>query len=385
MSDLISIIVPVYNALPYLDQCIRSILGQTFRNIEIILVDDGSTDGSGQLCDLFQQMDRRIRVLHQKNNGSVSARKVGLKIANGNYIGFVDADDYIEADMFDRLSSIMKEFDVDFVHSGMITDDKKICNYEEGIVELTVIDRAEYINTHVFMPQTISYALWSKLFKSEIIKEAYMQLPDEQSFGEDLLCLCSYIMKSRRFYMMKDAFYHYRVYDGSLSHMEWMELCIEESKLYSQIISFMKRNGLVSKCGESVKERYKRRIVQAMTADSSNGIRALHYLMPDSVIQNLKGKKVVLYGAGAVGKDFYSQITRENDCELIAWVDGKHYGRINLIEVERPEILKSVEYDIILLAVNDERIASDIKQELMVMGIRDIESKILWEKPVSVW
>ena len=385
MSDLISIIVPVYNAGSYLEQCVRSILGQTVQHIEILLVDDGSTDGSAQLCDAFQQMDKRIQVLHQRNGGSVSARKTGLKMAKGKYIGFVDADDYIEAEMFERLSSIMNEVDVDFVHSGMIIDDRKICNYEEGVVELSARDKAEYMSQNVFLPQTISYALWSKLFKAELIKEAYMHLPDEQSYGEDLLCLCSYILKSSRFYMMKDAFYHYRVYDGSLSHMDWVGLCIEESKLYSQIMSFMKRKGLISKCGESVKERYKRRILQAMTTDPSHGIRALHYLMPDSVIQNLKGKKVIIYGAGRVGKDFYSQMTRENDCELVAWVDGKHYGTINLIEVEQPEILRRKGYDIILLAVNDEQMASDIKQGLMAMGIKDIESKILWEKPVSVW
>ena len=83
MSDLISIIVPVYNAGSYLEQCVRSILGQTVQHIEILLVDDGSTDGSAQLCDAFQQMDKRIQVLHQRNGGSVSARKTGLKMAKG--------------------------------------------------------------------------------------------------------------------------------------------------------------------------------------------------------------------------------------------------------------------------------------------------------------
>lgn len=385
MLDLISIIVPVYNASAYLDQCIKSILKQTIQHIEIILVDDGSTDSSGLLCDVYQQMDRRIRVLHQNNGGSVSARKAGLNIANGKYIGFVDSDDYIEADMYQRLYSKIKEYQVDFVHSGMITGNEKICNYEEGVVELSAIDKAEFISKNLFLSQTMSYSLWSKLFKAELIKDAFMCLPNEQSYGEDLLCLCSYILKCNRFYMLKEAFYHYRIHDGSLSHRDWLELGIEEAKLYSHIMQFLKVNGLLNICGDSVKKRYKRRILQAMEIDPSNGIEVLHYLLPNSYIEKIKGKKVVLYGAGAVGKDFYGQIVRENSCVLAAWVDGNNIGNLYLITVERPEILKSIDFDIIILAVYDENTAEMMKNELRVMGIENLESKVLWMKPDRVW
>ena len=102
-TPLISIIVPVYNIKEYLPRCVSSLQAQTYPNIEILLLDDGSTDGTGALCDSFLEKDRRIRVFHKKNGGSSSARNLGLTKASGEYIGFVDSDDYVEPDMYRHL------------------------------------------------------------------------------------------------------------------------------------------------------------------------------------------------------------------------------------------------------------------------------------------
>ena len=101
----ISVIIPVYNVCNYLDRCIQSVLTQTYKDLEIILVDDGSTDESGKLCDIYKERDERIIVIHQKNQGVSCARNAGINIASGEYIGFVDADDYIEKNMYEELSS----------------------------------------------------------------------------------------------------------------------------------------------------------------------------------------------------------------------------------------------------------------------------------------
>ena len=100
---LISIIVPVYNVKNYLEKCLQSICGQTYKNLEIILIDDGSSDGSGELCDLFAQRDGRIKVIHQTNAGQSAARNRGLAVAQGELLGFVDSDDWIEPDMYEFL------------------------------------------------------------------------------------------------------------------------------------------------------------------------------------------------------------------------------------------------------------------------------------------
>lgn len=109
MEPLLSIIVPVYNIKEYLPRCVASICAQTYRNLEILLVDDGSTDGTGELCDELAGKDTRIKVFHKKNGGSSSARNLGISKANGEFLGFVDSDDYIEPDMYEKLLHVLKE------------------------------------------------------------------------------------------------------------------------------------------------------------------------------------------------------------------------------------------------------------------------------------
>ena len=105
MKELISVIVPVYNVEKYLDNCVQSILRQSYTNLEIILIDDGSTDKSSQLCDEYSQKDKRIKVIHKKNGGQSDARNVGITVATGKYIAFVDSDDYIDEQFLDCLLS----------------------------------------------------------------------------------------------------------------------------------------------------------------------------------------------------------------------------------------------------------------------------------------
>ena len=112
-KGLISVIVPVYNVRKYIEKCIYSIINQTYKNLEIIIIDDGSTDGSETLCDKFKDKDQRVIVLHQKNSGQSRARNKGLEIASGEYIGFVDADDWIDNDFFEKLIEKSEKEDLD--------------------------------------------------------------------------------------------------------------------------------------------------------------------------------------------------------------------------------------------------------------------------------
>lgn len=112
-TPLITVIVPIYNIMEYLPRCVRSITAQTYGNLEILLIDDGSTDGTGELCDRLGTEDDRIRVFHKENGGSSSARNLGLRHATGKYVGFVDSDDYIEPDMYERLLGAMMDYDVE--------------------------------------------------------------------------------------------------------------------------------------------------------------------------------------------------------------------------------------------------------------------------------
>ena len=116
----ISIIIPIYNVREYLAKCIESVINQTYQDIEIICVDDGSTDGSYEICEYYKKKDSRIKVVHKINEGIVSARQTGLKIANGEYVGFVDGDDWIDEKMYESMIRTMEKSNVDMVETGVI-------------------------------------------------------------------------------------------------------------------------------------------------------------------------------------------------------------------------------------------------------------------------
>ncbi len=116
MNQLISIIITVYNADTFLDRCLNSIINQTYRNLEIVLIDDGSTDGSGGICDAWESKDPRIKVLHTSNQGIAAARNCGLHIAHGDYIGFADPDDWVEPDMFEKLAGSLEQYPVSSIY-----------------------------------------------------------------------------------------------------------------------------------------------------------------------------------------------------------------------------------------------------------------------------
>ena len=119
---MISVIVPIYNIASYLRRCVESLLSQTFSDLEILLVDDGSTDGSGALCEEYRKKDGRIRVIHKENGGLVSARKAGLRAAGGAYIAYVDGDDFVEPDMYERMYAELVKQAVDVVMCGRFED-----------------------------------------------------------------------------------------------------------------------------------------------------------------------------------------------------------------------------------------------------------------------
>jgi glycosyltransferase involved in cell wall biosynthesis len=191
-KSLISIIVPVYNTLPYLEKCVNSLLVQTHSNLEIILVDDGSTDGSSQLCDDLAAKDERIKVFHKQNGGVSSARNAGLAKATGNYIGFVDSDDWVEPDMYAILLELIQK------NNAQIAG----CNFNYIQNNIYVADIKTINKTSVFtLQQTVKndmahrgIYLWNKLFDKEILHG--LQFDESITFGEDMLFCFNAILKA---------------------------------------------------------------------------------------------------------------------------------------------------------------------------------------------
>lgn len=167
---LISIIIPVYKVEKYLEKCIQSVINQTYENLQIILVDDGSPDNCGKICDEYAKKDHRIEVIHKSNGGLSDARNKGLEIAKGEYIGFVDSDDYIEADMYEVLYNLLKQYNADVSICNFYTVSQEkiaIKNADNGIKEYTRIE----ILKEILLDNNIQSYAWNKLYKKELFDE----------------------------------------------------------------------------------------------------------------------------------------------------------------------------------------------------------------------
>lgn len=169
-KDLISVIVPVYKVEKYLEKCIESVLKQTYTNLQIILVDDGSPDNCGKICDEYAKKDSRIEVIHKANGGLSDARNVGISKAKGRYIGFVDSDDYIKEDMYEILLNLIKKYDADVSICNLydvIDGNECIRNKENGIREYSRLD----ILKKVLLDKNIQSYAWNKLYEKELFDE----------------------------------------------------------------------------------------------------------------------------------------------------------------------------------------------------------------------
>lgn len=224
----VSVIVPVYNVEKYLDRCMESLLNQTLKDIEIIMVDDGSPDNCPKMCDEYARKDSRVRVIHKKNAGLGMARNSGLEVATGEYVAFVDSDDYVDCSMYETLYCKVKEKRVDAVLCEFYNDDKG--NVSEGSIDgmsskESVIDfRADYIpNVIGCLPsvkhnQLYGYSVWNILFSRDVIERNKVRFESERNFvSEDILFQLDFAACASRLLLLPKPFYYYCNNAGSLT------------------------------------------------------------------------------------------------------------------------------------------------------------------------
>lgn len=225
MKGKVSIIVPVYKAEAYLSRCLDSILNQTYTNIEVILINDGSPDKSGMICDEYAQKDSRIKVIHQENKGVSSARNAGLKIAGGEYIGFVDSDDFIAPEMYEQMVQSMKS-DRDLIICGCHrcnSDGMKQIKKAKALTYYELQCPEEALPSVIY--QQVTMAVWSKLFRrNRILSETgEVEIFFDESLNnhEDFIFICEYICRCKgRIYLLPERLYYYCDQKGSLSNSE---------------------------------------------------------------------------------------------------------------------------------------------------------------------
>lgn len=204
--DLISVIIPAYNVERYLQRCLDSVCGQRYKNLEIILVDDGSTDGTASICDRYAMDDSRIKVVHTDNRGVASARNTALDMVTGDMIAFSDSDDYMEPDMIENMHAAMMEHGADMVSCGYYEEYSDHIDSRGVAPETAVYDRIGAYQDFFMMGGRIGSGLWNKLVLSKVMKDIRFK---PYKTGEDVEALCRIIDNCEKVVSTGQAGYHY--------------------------------------------------------------------------------------------------------------------------------------------------------------------------------
>lgn len=391
-EPLISVIVPVYNTEQYLHQCVDSILAQSYSNLEVILVDDGSTDFSGKICDEYQRRDGRVRVIHKTNGGNTSARKAGLEIAGGEYVAFVDSDDWIEEGMYEQLLLLAQKYHTDIVESGYYLDygnisvEKKSSLpaglYEQGQNYRSLIDNLIQIDGMGW--RSVASYLWNKLLRRTMIEDILKNEKDSLQYAEDAICTWRMVLRSARIYVARDTYYHYRMRVDSITHKRDDRYFSKINEFYLEAKCILVEHpeyqqALMSQLGVQMAQM----VVKGFNENFDFGIEVYlpAYIMPELDIA--KASRVILYGAGRVGKDYYRSLADGGTYQLVAWLDGNadQYQESNHM-IEPPEAIHSYEFDYIILAALRESTAESMMDMLSYMGIN--RAKMIWRQPQEV-
>ncbi len=385
-NPLVSIIIPAYNIAPYISECIESIQCQTYRKIEIIVVDDGSADETGEVCERLAVKDERIQVFHQENAGVVSARRRGIEAARGMYLSFVDGDDWIEPDMIENM---VKEIGkADLISTGVWREagpEKWVKDYDsfpEGLYAGET-ELAEILKTMIYdwnSEQLQKLTPWSvnKLFLRELAENIYNQINPKLTFAEDTVFVYKYFLRCRSVRFSQKCFYHYRYRKESAVHRTDKYRLMNINHIYLSLEEDFKNHKLKD-CLFLQLQRW----IMHMTCRAVNefmGFESQVYIQEYILdISDLKGKKIVLYGAGTAGKNAYRQLKKFGQT-IVMWADKNYLlFQSDGMPVVSPDEILSQEYDVVLIAVADGELAEKIKKELLEKGIK--EEQILWKEP----
>ena len=245
----ISVIVPIYSTEKYIHKCINSILGQSFRDIEIILVNDGSEDNCGQIVNEYQKADARIKVIHKENGGLWSARNAGLDIATGKYISFIDSDDWVKREMLEEMYNKAEEHQADLVvcnYNKVYADrtEENVLKVKEELIKLDQIGFQDYFYNYWFQ-NNHGREVCNKLYKREIIKQKKILFEkNKEIFAEDLLFNFYYLCHIKKIYAVNSSYYNYLQHNSSIMAGQKPDLAVKYTELVQRFSNYTRNMGV---------------------------------------------------------------------------------------------------------------------------------------------
>lgn len=371
----ISIVVPVYNVENYIKRCIESLVSQTYRNIEIILVDDGSTDRSKDICDSYARRDSRIKVIHKRNGGIVSARKAGARLATGDYVCSVDGDDWVEPDRIRHFAEqgaatgadmvYMEGHYKDYAH-GSILIEKRI---PEGMYQGKQIEEQVFsmlVDTNTCFRLRVRAMQWCWGIKRELFLNIWGKIEDEISMGEDYAHIFLCLLEAKSIFLMREHGYHYVIRKDSATHKFDGNYLQDVKKWFRLVEEQMDAHH----CGNNLylhmvflKIWYIMNCDYAVLLEKPRG-----FLYPFPQIK--KGSRLAVYGAGTVGTLLVKALDKTEDFEVSCWVDRYSAGQpLQGHTVQPVSGLLEAQFDYVAIAVLDRDVVDEIEKSLLECGI----------------
>jgi len=353
----ISVIVPVYKTEQYICQCVDSIINQTYKNLEIILVDDGSPDDCGKICDEYAKVDNRVKVIHKINGGLVSARKAGVATVTGDYISFVDSDDWIDINTYKSIQKIIKEYNADIIAFGhnRVNGDKiyKCCeNLSEGLYNRIDLKAQILAINDVFYHRIISPVCWNKIIKTSIIKKNLSKVNNKIKIGEDAALIFPCAMMSESIYIMSDALYNYRLRETSMMHEKDNNKYKNVELVINRLIEALEENRLD-------KSKIMQKQLALYTADLMLITNASYFFDDLSELYpELKKSRIVIYGKGVYAQSLTFLAEKNNKCVISGYFDSSSLNDLD-----------SMEYDFIIIAATVSSFVEEMLEALIEKNI----------------
>lgn len=292
-DKLVSIIVPAYNVEKYINECLESLLAQTYRNIEIIVVDDGSHDHTWDIVTEFMEKDQRIRGYHQENKGVSGARNSGLDIARGDYIQFVDGDDYIPEKAVETLVRALESENADWVNCQYCRVDEsgnplENYNFTKGFIDISNEERKVAFIRDLLIEYLVGYEIWNKLYIGKFIRDCNLKFDDNCRMGEDLEFNIRYCLLTRNILCIEDRLYSYRVRGGSA-----MQSITTLSDNFNERLLIIRE--------------IERPVISFLTGDNKRVFSLIFFKLMIFVCKGYTTEEIAAVAARAPGKDYFIQ------------------------------------------------------------------------------
>lgn len=376
---MISVIVPVFNKKNYISQCIESVIKQSYKKIEFLIVDDGSTDDSLEIIKEWEKKDERIRVFSKKNGGQNSARKYGLERAQGEWVFFLDADDYIESAAIEKMYSRVED-DIDAVTCGCITVDGN--NHflgkvlKEGVY--SGIELAKFrINVSEYYTINLPLGICPFLYRKKIADKMFNNIDLSIRYGEDLISYLA-LLDVHKVFFLEERLYNIRKNSESVTRKQTESNYVSQLKIYKYLFDEYSRR--------RAPLYFKKQLEQIIISNLLIGgyKDAFDYedgLYPYEGVNN--GARVVIYGMGLFGKALKSYLIEKKRIEYLFSVD-KNYLLFSDEDIRNPEELKNADFDFILISTLFYDTTEMIVRFLETMGINTSKIKKIEAKMISM-